>query len=80
MEDFVAQLVNVGAIGAIAYVLFKNTLDEKMQDRAIYKQRVEIFTETSKQFAESIHALSLRIENVEEGKPYRMKVRYFYWY
>jgi hypothetical protein len=45
----------------------KNTLDEKMQDRAIYKQRVEIFTETSKQFAEGIHALSLRIENVEEG-------------
>ncbi|MBP1853969.1 hypothetical protein J2Z43_000359 [Clostridioides mangenotii] len=35
MEDFDAQFVNVGSIGAIAYVLFKNTLDEKMQYRAI---------------------------------------------
>ena len=32
-----------------------------------YINSVLRYTETSKQFAESIHALSLRIENVEEG-------------
>ncbi|WP_185748252.1 hypothetical protein [Metaclostridioides mangenotii] len=47
MEDLFEQFINVGAIEAIAYVLFKNTLDEKKQDRAIYKQSAEIFTETS---------------------------------
>jgi hypothetical protein len=67
MEDFVAQFINVGAIGVIAYVLFKNTLEEKKQDRDLYRKSVNTFTETSKQYADSIQNLSLRMENVEEG-------------
>jgi len=54
MEDFVAQFVNIGSVGIVAYVLFKNTLDEKKQDRDLYRESVETFTETSKQYAESI--------------------------
>jgi gas vesicle protein len=57
----------VGAIGVIAYVLFKNTLEEKKQDRELYRKSVNTFTETSKQYADSIQNLSLRMENVEEG-------------
>lgn len=67
MEDFVAQFVNIGAVGIVAYVLFKNTLDEKKQDRDLYRESVETFTETSKQYAESIQTLSYRVENVEQG-------------
>ncbi|MBS5787985.1 MAG: hypothetical protein KIC98_08750 [Clostridioides difficile] len=58
MEDFVAQFVNIGAVGIVAYVLFKNTLEEKKQDRDLYRESVETFTETSKQYAESIQTLS----------------------
>lgn len=67
MEDFVAQFVNIGAVGIVAYVLFKNTLEEKKQDRDLYRESVETFTETSKQYAESIQTLSYRVENVEQG-------------
>jgi len=67
MEDFVAQFVNIGAVGIVAYVLFKNTLDEKKQDRDLYRESVETFTETSKQYAESIQTLSYRVENVEQS-------------
>ncbi|MCR1953365.1 hypothetical protein NSA24_00800 [Clostridioides mangenotii] len=67
MEDFVAQFVNIGAVGIVSYVLFKNTLDEKKQDRDLYRESVETFTETSKQYAESIQTLSYRVENVEQG-------------
>jgi len=67
MEDFVAQFVNIGAVGIVAYVLFKNTLEEKKQDRDLYRESVETFTETSKQYAESIQTLSYRVENVEQS-------------
>jgi len=37
IEDFVARFVNIGAVGIVAYVLFKNKLDENKENRAIYK-------------------------------------------
>ena len=67
MEDMIGQFASLGAVGMIAYVLFKNTLEEKKQDRDLYRESVETFTETSKQYAESIQTLSHRVENVEQG-------------
>jgi hypothetical protein len=67
MEDMIGQFASLGAVGMIAYVLFKNTLEEKKQDRKLYEQSVNAFMETSKQYTESIQAFSFRLENVEEG-------------
>ena len=67
MEDMIGQFASLGAVGMIAYVLFKNTLEEKKQDRKLYEQSVNTFMETSKQYTESIQAFSFRLENVEEG-------------
>ena len=36
MEDMIGQFASLGAVGMIAYVLFKNTLEEKKQDRKLY--------------------------------------------
>jgi len=67
MEEMVSQFGSLGAVGLIAYYLFKNTLDEKKEDRELYRKSVDTFTETSKSYAESIAKLSVRVENVEEG-------------
>ena len=67
MEDMIGQFASLGAVGMIAYVLFKNTLEEKKQDRKLYEQSVNTFMETSKQYTQSIQAFSFRLENVEEG-------------
>jgi len=67
MEDMIGQFASLGAVGMIAYVLFKNTLEEKKQDRKLYEQSVNAFMETSKQYTASIQAFSFRLENVEEG-------------
>jgi hypothetical protein len=67
MEEMIGQFASLGAVGMIAYVLFKNTLEEKKQDRKLYEQSVNTFMETSKQYTESIQAFSFRLENVEEG-------------
>ena len=67
MEDMIGQFASLGAVGMIAYVLFKNTLEEKKQDRKLYEQSVNTFMDTSKQYTESIQAFSFRLENVEEG-------------
>lgn len=67
MEDIMAQFASLGAVGLIAYALFKNTLEEKKEDRDLFRRSVETFTETSKTYAESISSLTVRVENVEEG-------------
>ena len=67
MEDMITQFTSLGAVGLIAYHLFKNTLDEKKEDRELYRKSVETFSEVSKNYAESMSSLSLRVENVEEG-------------
>ena len=46
---------------------FKNTMDEKKEDRELFRKSVETFTDTSKTYAESIASLTVRVENVEEG-------------
>ena len=66
MEEMITQFTSLGAVGLIAYTLFKNTLDEKKEDRELFRKSVETFSEVSKNYAESITSLSLRVENVEE--------------
>lgn len=67
MEQFGTELINLGAVGVIAYLLISNVLAEKKEERDLYRQSVDTFTEVSKQFADSIQGLSSRIEKVEEG-------------
>lgn len=67
MEDIMTYFTSMGAVGVIAYALFKNTLQEKKEDRELFRKSVETFTDTSKAYAESITMLSVRMENVEEG-------------
>lgn len=67
MEEMINQFASLGAVGLIAYYLFKNTLDEKKEDRDLFRKSVETFTETSKSYADSISKLTVRVENVEEG-------------
>lgn len=66
MEEMLSQFASLGAVGLIAYYLFKNTMDEKKEDRELFRQSVQTFTETSKAYAESISSLTVRVENVEE--------------
>ncbi len=67
MEQFGTELINLGVVSVIAYLLVSNVLGEKKEDRDLYRQSVDTFTEVSKQFADSIQGLSSRIEKVEEG-------------
>ncbi|MCR1955231.1 hypothetical protein NSA24_10550 [Clostridioides mangenotii] len=67
MEQFSAELINLGVVSVIAYLLVSNVLAEKKEDRDLYIQSVDTFTEVTRQFADSIQGLSSRIENVEEG-------------
>ncbi len=67
MEEMLGSFASLGAVGLIAYALFKNTLDEKKEDRELFRKSVETFTDTSKAYAESITSLSVRVENVEEN-------------
>lgn len=67
MEEMLGSFASLGAVGLIAYALFKNTLDEKKEDRELFRKSVETFTDTSKAYAESITSLSVRVENVEEA-------------
>ncbi|MBS5787074.1 MAG: hypothetical protein KIC98_04125 [Clostridioides difficile] len=67
MEQFGTELINLGVVSVIAYLLVSNVLAEKKEDRDLYRQSVDTFTEVSKQFADSIQGLSSRIEKVEEG-------------
>ena len=62
----IASFSSMGAIGIIAYYLFKNTMEEKKEDRELFRTSVEAFTQTSKTYAESIASLTVRVENVEE--------------
>ncbi len=67
MEQIGSELINLGVVSVIAYLLISNILSEKKEDRDLYRQSVDTFTEVSRQFADSIQGLSSRIENVEEG-------------
>lgn len=73
METLAEQLLNLGAIGVMTYYLFRNTMEEKKEDRELYKTSVETFTEISKNysentqtFAENISNMAVRVENLEE--------------
>lgn len=67
MEDMMTQFASLGAVGVIAYALFKNTLEEKREDRELFKKTVEVFMEYSKVHKEDMSKLTVRMENVEDG-------------
>lgn len=67
MDQFATELMNLGAVSFIAYLLIRNVLAEKKEDRDLYRQSVETFTEVSKQFAESLKNIDFRVERVEKS-------------
>lgn len=67
MEEMITQFASLGAVGMIAYYLFKNTMEEKKEDRELFRKSVETFQEVSKSSAESISALNIRVEKVENS-------------
>ena len=78
MEEFVSQFSGLGVVGVIGYALLKKYLEDSKQDRQIqqeerkedremFRQSVENFTKISKEYVESIHKLTARIENVENN-------------
>lgn len=66
-QELFTYLSSFGAVGIMCAILFNNVIKEKKEDRDLYRQSVDTFTEVSRQFAESIGGLSVRVENVEEG-------------
>lgn len=49
MEQLLTELSSLGAIGILCALLFKNTMQEKKEDRDMYKKTVENFIELSTQ-------------------------------
>jgi hypothetical protein len=68
MEEMIGQFASLGAVGMIAYVLFKNTLEEKKQDRKLYEQSVNTFMETSKQYKEGNERIEQKLDNFINSK------------
>lgn len=77
MEELITQLSGLGVIGIVGGLFLKKYLnestedrkiqqEERKEDRELYKQSVENFTNISKEYVESISKLTVRVENVEE--------------
>ena len=49
MDKLITELSSLGAIGILCALLFKNTMQEKKEDRDMYKKTVENFIELSTQ-------------------------------
>lgn len=78
MEELITQLSGLGVIGIVGGLFLKKYLqesaedrkiqqEERMQDRALYRQSVENFTSVSKKYVESISKVTIRVENLEEN-------------
>lgn len=73
MEELVTQLSSLGAIGVICAILFKNAMQEKKDDRDMYKKTVENFIELSTQQQEinknilvEMGAMKTDVEEIKE--------------
>ncbi|HFL3590853.1 TPA: hypothetical protein ACG3R3_001711 [Clostridioides difficile] len=49
MDKLITEFSSLGAIGILCALLFKNTMQEKKEDRDMYKKTVENFIELSTQ-------------------------------
>lgn len=49
MDKLITELSSLGAIDILCALLFKNTMQEKKEDRDMYKKTVENFIELSTQ-------------------------------
>ncbi|MBY2477397.1 hypothetical protein C4097_00220 [Clostridioides difficile] len=73
MEELVTQLSSLGAIGILCALLFKNTMQEKKEDRDMYKKTVENFIELSTQQQEinknlllEMGVIKIDVEDIKE--------------
>lgn len=74
MEQTVTFFTSLGAVGIIAYKLGMTFLDEKKEDKALYRQEIKETRDLYKQelekdrevYINSINSVVTRIENVED--------------
>ncbi|UUV13582.1 hypothetical protein [Clostridioides difficile] len=73
MEELITQLSGLGAVGILCALLFKNTMQEKKEDRDMYKKTVENFIELSTQQQEinknilvEMGAMKTDVEEIKE--------------
>lgn len=66
IEQLIESFTSLGVVGVIAFFLFKNLLEEKKEDRELYKKSVEDFTQLSREYQKSITELSTYIKEREE--------------
>lgn len=67
MEELITFYTSLGAVGVGFAYLFKNTLDEKKQDRLMYTDTVKEFTQIVRQQGDAISNMNVRMENVEQS-------------
>ncbi|HBG0032818.1 TPA: hypothetical protein KPB45_003288 [Clostridioides difficile] len=73
MEELITQLSGLGTVGILCALLFKNTMQEKKEDRDMYKKTVENFIELSTQQQEinknilvEMGAMKTDVEEIKE--------------
>ncbi|ENY8508906.1 hypothetical protein ACF117_000580 [Clostridioides difficile] len=73
MEQLLTELSSLGAIEILCALLFKNTMQEKKEDRDMYKKTVENFIELSTQQQEinknilvEMGAMKTDVEEIKE--------------
>ncbi len=66
MEEMVQNFLNLGVVGVVAYVSFKTILDEKKEDRAMYKDSIDKFDSKLDRFADAIENNNDRLGAIEE--------------
>ncbi|MGL5718028.1 MAG: hypothetical protein ACRCX2_33805 [Paraclostridium sp.] len=78
MEELITQFASLGIVGIIGGVFLKKYLEESAEDRRIqleerkedrdmYRQSIEKFTSISEEYVNSISKLTIRVENLEES-------------
>lgn len=76
MEEQLLQITGLGVAGTIGAILFNTFLKERseerniaiknqQEDRALYRQSVETFTEVTQTFANSFEGLNEKVEGIE---------------
>lgn len=77
MEESLMQITGLGVVGTIGIMLFKTFMQERaeerkislknqQEDRELYRQSVETFTNVTQTFANSFSGLNDKVEGIEE--------------
>lgn len=62
MDQIMAELLNWGAVGIVAFVSFKTIIDEKKEDRSLYKDTIEKFSEKLDMFGDALQNNNQRLD------------------